>query len=140
MVYLRNVNVRWGCFDLSDLLEMKFEDKYDERYLIRKNDIVVCEGGEPGKSAIWMEDEPIHFQKALHRIRLVPGLIALYFYYVFCLYLNNVIFSSLFTGTTIKHLTGQNLDTIIVPLPPLDEQKHIVVKLKEILPLFERLK
>ena len=140
MAYLRNVNVRWGSFDLSDLLEMKFEDIEDERYLIRNNDIVMCEGGEPGRCAVWDKDTAIHFQKALHRIRLVSGLSAAFFYHVFCLYSNNGIFSKLFTGTTIKHLTGQSLDKIIVPLPPLAEQERIVAKLEEILPLCERLK
>ena len=69
MPYLRNVNVRWGSFDLTDLLEMKFEDVEDDRFLIRKNDLVMCEGGEPGRCAIWTQDTPIHFQKACHRIR-----------------------------------------------------------------------
>ena len=68
MVYLRNVNVRWGSFDLSDLLKMKFEDIEDERYLICKNDIVMCEGGEPGRCAVWKNETAIHYQKALHRI------------------------------------------------------------------------
>ena len=140
MPYLRNVNVRWGAFDLSDLLEMKFEDIEDERYLIQKNDIVMCEGGEPGRCAVWTENTTIHFQKALHRIRLVFNLSSVFFYYVFCLYAKIGIFSSLFTGTTIKHLTGQSLDKIIVPLPPLAEQHRIVAKLEELLPLCERLK
>lgn len=140
MPYLRNVNVRWGSFDLGDLLEMKFEDISDERYLIRKGDIVMCEGGEPGRCAVWESDDSIHFQKALHRIRLAEGLSSRFYYYVFYLYSNNGIFSNLFTGTTIKHLTGQSLDKILVPLPPLKEQKRIVAKLEEILPLCDRLK
>ena len=140
MPYLRNVNVRWGSFELDDLLEMKFEDISDERYLIRKGDIVMCEGGEPGRCAVWQSDDSIHFQKALHRIRLTDGLDPFFYYYVFCLYSNNGIFSTLFTGTTIKHLTGQSLDKILAPLPPLAEQKRIVAKLDEILPLCDRLK
>ena len=140
MPYLRNVNVRWGSFDLMDLLEMRFEDVEDDRFLIRKNDLVMCEGGEPGRCAIWAQDTPIHFQKACHRIRFAQSLNVAFFYHVFCLYASNGIFSNLYTGTTIKHLTGQSLDTVVVPLPPLAEQKRIVARLEEILPLCERLK
>ncbi len=140
MPYLRNVNVRWGSFDLMDLLEMRFEDVEDDRFLIRKNDLVMCEGGEPGRCAIWTQDTPIHFQKACHRIRFAQSLNVAFFYHVFCLYASNGIFSNLYTGTTIKHLTGQSLDRVVVPLPPLAEQKRIVARLEEILPLCERLK
>ena len=140
MPYLRNVNVRWGSFDLMDLLEMRFEDVEDDRFLIRKNDLVMCEGGEPGRCAIWTQDTPIHFQKACHRIRFAQSLNVFFFYHVFRLYASNGIFSNLFTGTTIKHLTGKSLDRVVVPLPPLAEQKRIVARLEEILPLCERLK
>lgn len=138
--YLRNVNVRWGDFELDDLLEMRFEDVLDDRFLIQKNDLVMCEGGEPGRCAVWKDEMPIHFQKALHRIRFAKFLSPNYFYYVFSLYANNGIFNKLFTGTTIKHLTGQSLDRIIVPLPPIAEQKRIVERLEETLAVCARLK
>ena len=137
--YLRNVNVRWGAFDLSDVLEMKFEDISDERFLIHAGDIVMCEGGEPGRCAIWEESKDIHFQKALHRIR--PFIIEPYFiFYIFRLYANSGWLNSFFTGTTIKHLTGESLKKILIPLPPLAEQKRIVARIEQLLPLCERLK
>ena len=138
--YLRNVNVRWGDFDLSDLLEMKFEDEQDERFLIQPGDLVMCEGGEPGRCAVWNEDNSIHFQKALHRIRFYNRLLPQLYQFLFYYYANSGVLASLFTGTTIKHLTGQALDKVIIPLPPLAEQKRIVARLEELLPLCERLK
>ena len=53
--YLANVNVRWGFFDLDNLQEMRFEDDEDERYGIKYGDLIICEGGEPGRCAICIE-------------------------------------------------------------------------------------
>ena len=68
--YLANLNVRWGEFDLGNLREMRFEDHEKERYGLKFGDIVMCEGGEPGRCAIWKDNMPgMMIQKALHRIR-----------------------------------------------------------------------
>jgi type I restriction enzyme S subunit len=73
--YLANINVRWGAFDLANLREMRFEPHESERYGVRDGDIVMCEGGEPGRCAIWREQVPdVMIQKALHRIRPKAGL------------------------------------------------------------------
>ena len=68
--YLGNKNVRWGSFATNELAQMRFEEHEHERYGLRYGDLVVCEGGEPGRCAIWKDEIPgMKIQKALHRIR-----------------------------------------------------------------------
>lgn len=129
--YLRNVNVRWGSFDLDDLLEMRFEDSEQERYGLQNGDLIMCEGGEPGRCAIWNgEAQNMKIQKALHRIRLKPSVSNKYVYYLFYHYAQNGLLEKHFTGTTIKHLTGQSLKNIEIPLPSLPTQQRIVQEIE----------
>lgn len=138
MPYLRNVNVRWHSFDLSDLLQMRFEQEELERYEVIPGDLVVCEGGEPGRCAVWTEKSgKMRIQKALHRIRPFHGISSFYLAFVIQLYSSNKYLSGFFTGTTIKHLTGKALDNLLFPLPPLEEQKRILAKIEELLPHVE---
>lgn len=125
--YLRNLNVRWFCFDLSDLLEMKIKDEELEKFSARKGDLLICEGGYPGRSAIWNEDYDICFQKAVHRVRFfnTPYMPRLLNLYLFLLSENGKIEKYL-TGEGIRHLTGVKLKQILFPLPPLAEQEEIV--------------
>ena len=68
--YFRNVNVRWFDFDLSDILQMRFEDSELPEFELRPNDVLICEGGEPGRAAVWDgRVSDIYFQKAIHRVR-----------------------------------------------------------------------
>ena len=69
--YLRNLNVRWFDFDLTDLLEMRFEESEHEKYTAVVGDLLICEGGYPGRAAIWPGPGPIHFQKAIHQFEFV---------------------------------------------------------------------
>ncbi len=128
--YLRNINVRWFSFDLSDLLEMRIEDDEVEQYTIQKDDLVICEGGEPGRCAVWESDDTIFYQKALHRLRFTDGSYPkFYMYYLWFLsQMGNL--KSYFTGTGIKHLTGQSLVKIPVPNLSSDEQGEIVSKIE----------
>lgn len=123
--YLRNINVRWFEFDLNDLLQMKFESNERERFQILKNDLVICEGGEPGRCAVWKRDEPIYFQKALHRVRPFSGIKSDYL--ALCIYADARFgrLESYFTGTGIKHFVGERLHTYVLPLPPIEEQDRI---------------
>jgi type I restriction enzyme S subunit len=136
--YLANVNVRWGAFDLSDLREMRFEEDERERFSVRRGDIVMCEGGEPGRCAIWQSDEPIMFQKALHRIRACDGVDARFLYYSLLDVGGQDKFSVLFTGSTIKHLPKEKLRLLPVAIPAKAVQERIADCLSAYDDLFER--
>ena len=130
--YLRNINVRWGAFDLTDLLEMRIQDEEVDRYSIQKGDLVVCEGGEPGRCAIWEAETGVFFQKALHRVR--PRLVLPeYLFLVINAYTLSGLTEQYFTGTTIKHLTGQALRALLIPVPPIHEQKRLSKAAKDAL-------
>lgn len=124
--YLRNINVRWFSFDLSDLLDMKIEEKEFEKYTLCKNDLVICEGGEPGRCAVWEKDETIFYQKALHRVRFtIKAEPRFYMYYLWYITQSGLI-NRFYTGTGIKHLTGQSLEKIPVPVTDIGEQKRLL--------------
>lgn len=125
--YLRNTNVRWGFFDFDDILQMKFTSDEDAKYAVKRGDVIMCEGGEPGRCAVWDSDSTYKIQKALHRIRPYSGVNGRFLFLLFSLYAKNGYFPGFFTGTTIKHLPGEQLSRVLVPLPPSDEQKRIVV-------------
>jgi len=128
--YLGNSNVRWGNFDLADLAQMKFEPHEEDRYSLRPGDLVVCEGGEPGRCAIWTGTAGMKVQKALHRIRSKGSLDNHYLFYWFRHAADMGLLEPYFTGTTIKHLTGKAIAALAVPLPPIEVQQAMVDVLK----------
>lgn len=124
--YLANVNVRWGEFDLEDLPLMKFEESEQERYELKYGDLVICEGGEPGRCAIWKEQIPnMKIQKALHRVRVHDCLDYRYLFYWFLLAGKTGELDQYFTGATIKHMSGQKLKEVVIDKPPLEIQHRI---------------
>lgn len=131
--YLRNINVRWGYFDLDDVAEMYFDESELEKYALYPGDLMVCEGGEPGRCAIWrQEGSTIKFQKALHRVRPHACLLPEWAMYSLLTDARFQRLAEYFTGTTIKHLTGRSLARYQILLPPLNEQRRIVAKLDEL--------
>jgi type I restriction enzyme S subunit len=138
--YLRNTNVQWSRFELEDVKLMRIGDAEADEYRLHDGDLLICEGGEPGRCAIWRSIAPdMYFQKALHRVRPRPSVKSEYL--AICLQLDaaNGVLASLFTGATIKHLTGRALAEYAIPLPPLAEQKRIVAKVDELMALCDRL-
>lgn len=124
--YLANVNVRWGDFDLDGLREMRFEPREMDRYSLRYGDIVMYEGGEPGRCAIWKSREAgLMFQKALHRIRPYNCLDSSFLYYAFLNLRKSDGFATYFTGATIKHLPREQLAKVAVRFPEISTQRKI---------------
>lgn len=109
---------------------MRFEDSEYDRYTIRKGDLVICEGGDIGRAAIWDKEEPIHYQNALHRVRFNEGIDARFvLYYLYFLKQTGILDGRYGKGVTIKHLVKSSLISIPVPVPTIDEQKRIVDEL-----------
>lgn len=124
--YLANIDVRWGSFDLDNLSEMRFEEDEQERYGLKYGDLVICEGGEPGRCAIWKDQIPnMKIQKALHRVRVHECLDYRYLYYWFLLAGKTGALEQYFTGATIKHMPGQKLKSVVIDKPPIEIQRRI---------------
>ena len=124
--YLRNINVRWFSFDLSDLLEMRIEPTETEKYSIEKGDLVICEGGEPGRCAVWEQDEAIFYQKALHRVRFINEANPKFYMYYLWFAAQTGRLNPYFTGMGIKHLTGQSLARVPVLNTNIEQQNLVV--------------
>lgn len=129
--YLRNINVRWGSFDVTDVAAMDITPKELERVLARNGDVIACEGGEPGRAAVWRHHAPIALQKALHRIRPFEGVSPEFVAFLLRHQAESGTLRRLFTGTTIKHLPQEKLRLVSVPLPPAAEQARIVMAIDE---------
>lgn len=138
MEYITTSNVYWNSFTLDKLKTMLFTEAEVDKCTVQKGDLLVLEGGDVGRAAIWNYDFPMRIQNHIHKLRPFGELCIEYFYHVFFLYKNAGMING--KGIGIKGLSSGALHNLLVPLPPLAEQKRIVAKLEEILPLCERLK
>ncbi len=116
---------------MNDVLEMRFKEDEFDRFSIVKGDLVVCEGGEPGRCAIWDSDDAIFYQKALHRVRPI-SVLSEFIYYAMRAFIGAGIYDRYYTGTTIKHLTGQSIKILPIPLPPFNEQRRLTEQLNKL--------
>jgi type I restriction enzyme, S subunit len=130
--YLRNLNVRWFDFDLSDVQEMKFTPEESDKYTAIKGDVLICEGGYPGRCAIWENDEPIYFQKALHRVRFHNPLHSKWFVNYLYLMDQTGDLKNHFSGTGIQHFTGEALAKFTLPIPPDKKIQQVLNKTNQL--------
>ncbi len=129
--YLRSVNVRWNSIDLNDINCMKFAPNELSRYSITKGDLLICEGGDVGRSCVWEKDEEMYYQNALHRVRFYMNINPYFYMYIMMYYANSGKLQEVCKGVTIKHLTRTTLLALLFPLPPQNESLMIINKILE---------
>ena len=132
--YLCSINVYWDGIDLTTVKEARLEENELPKYLLRPGDLLICEGGDVGRSAVWESTQEMYYQNALHRVRFYGGINPHYFQLLLECYKGNQILDAYSKGMTIKHLVQTALNTIVFPLPPLSEQNRIVNAAKRLLP------
>ena len=128
--YLCAINILWDKIDFTTVKQTRFEPSEIDRYSVRKNDLLICEGGDIGRAAIWDKDETMLYQNALHRVRF-DGSIIPRFCLLYLRFLKNtgVLDGCYGKGVTIKHLVKSSLLSIPIPVPTLAEQEKIVAEL-----------
>lgn len=138
--YLRNINVRWFDFNLDNIQKIRVSLKERDDLNLKIGDVLICEGGEPGRCAVWRESAGnFVYQKALHRVRVSDKLLPEYLCYVIKTAADDHSLAKLFTGTTIKHLTGVSLNQLTFLLPTLQEQTEIVRRVEELFAYADRI-
>ena len=134
MEYITTSNLYWDGFRLDHLKMMPFEESEIERCQAIKGDLLVCEGGDVGRSCIWDYDFPIMLQNHIHKLRPYIDVCTKFFYYIFYFYnVTGVIGGK---GIGIQGFSAKALHNTLVPLPPLQEQQRIVAQIEK---LFEQL-
>ena len=133
--YLCSINVYWTGIDLTTVKTAKFTQTDRDRYLLQKGDLLICEGGDVGRSAVWNYDKEMYYQNALHRVRFLGKVNPYFFLYLLECYKSLKIIEEYSKGVTIKHFVQSSLNAMFLPLPPLNEQQRIVEKLSEVIPL-----
>ena len=137
--YLCSINIHWTCINLEEVKKTRFTKEEQRKYILLKNDLLVCEGGDIGRCFIWDLPIPMYYQNALHRIRFYNEINPFFFKFAIEYYKNIHILDKYSKGVTIKHLTKTALHSICFPLPPLLEQRRIVEKIEELLALVDDL-
>ena len=133
--YITTSNVYWGCFNLEHIREMPFTQDEFAKCSIAPGDLLVCEGGDVGRAAIWEKDIPMCIQNHIHRLRAYNPVCTAFYYFAFFVYKSIGLIGG--KGIGIQGLSSGTLGKLIFPLPPLAEQERIV---KQVAIILEKLK
>jgi type I restriction enzyme S subunit len=126
--YITTSNLYWERFELGTLRTMPFTDEELDKCTITKGDLLVCEGGDVGRAAIWNYDFDMRIQNHIHKLRSYIPLCTKFFYYVFFLYKHTGLIGG--KGIGIQGLSSGSLHKLLIPIPPLEEQDRIVVEIE----------
>ncbi|QIA00919.1 restriction endonuclease subunit S [Pseudomonas fluorescens] len=138
--FLGNRAVQWGRIDVADIGLIKLAPSDLQRFRLRHGDLLVCEGGEVGRSAIWRQSlDECYYQKALHRLRSKKGFNITFMQNILYKYSSEGFLHNYVTQTSIAHLPKDKFQTIPIPVPPLVEQQAIAEALSDADTLIESL-
>ena len=137
LTYITTSNLYWDKFELAKLKEMPFTETEIEKCTVTKGDLLVCEGGDIGRAAIWNYDYPIRIQNHIHRLRPYIDINTKFYYYIFYLYKHIGLIGG--KGIGIQGLSSNAIHQLLFPLPPLDEQYRIVEAIEKLIPYCQKL-
>ena len=135
--YITTSNLYWDRFDLTEVRTMPFTEVEKEKCRATKGDLLVCEGGDIGRAAIWPYDYDVMIQNHIHRLRPKTNLSVRFFYYIFLLYKQQGLIGG--KGIAILGLSSRELDRMVVPVPPVEEQHRIVAGIRTLFTVLEEI-
>ena len=134
MTYITTSNLYWNRFELDNLKRMRFTEEEIEKCTATFGDLLVCEGGDIGRAAIWNYPYDIRIQNHIHKLRAYKQLCTKFFFWVFYFYKTTGRIGG--KGIGIQGLSSKALDNILIPLPPLKEQQRIVSQIEKLFKQF----
>lgn len=137
--YITTSNLYWGCFDLANVRQMPIRDEEFEKCSAKKGDLLICEGGEAGRAAVWFYEKDICFQNHIHRARFYCEIDPYYAYRFFEKLNATGEINQHRKGVGISNMSGKALAAIAFPLPPIAEQHRIAAKIDELMALCDQL-
>ena len=131
--YITTSNLYWGYFELDNVRQMPIKDEEIEKCTARKGDLLICEGGEAGRAAVWFYDNEVCFQNHVHRARFYCDIDPYYGYRFFEKLNATGEINNYRQGVGISNMSGKVLASIVLPLPPLAEQRRIVARIDQLM-------